>query len=412
MLEDQFRLSHLGRRIVNPNRRILERYAEYLTERGYAPSTRHEYISAADHFGRWRARRRVNWPTVQQFLRRHLPTCRCPARGSRNPNTNRAALRNLLEMLGHGPAAPPCSKGYAGHLLQRYAERLTRDRGLAATSVQIHINCTRAMLSRMQVRRRSQLAKWSPDSIQRYVSQVGRRCPGSGRKITGCTRSFLNFLLEEGLIRRDLAAAVPTFARWRLAPLPETLRKEEIARLVRGANVRTPLGRRDRAIVLCLSELGLRASDVAGLELGGIDLAHRVLRLRRRKERETTTLPIPTRLATALGAYLRDGRPGCTSSAVFVRHYAPVGKPITPVSVCNVVLRLAKRAGLRDRVGGTHVLRHSIASRMLSAGATLKQIADLLGHQSIDTTSIYAKVDLRTLSRVALPWPGTKGACR
>jgi site-specific recombinase XerD len=78
------------------------------------------------------------------------------------------------------------------------------------------------------------------------------------------------------------------------------------------------------------------------------------------------------------------------------------------MNVCNVVLRLAARAGLQDRVGGTHVLRHSLASRMLGAGATLKQIADLLGHTTVDTTSIYAKVDLRTLSRVALPWPGSK----
>jgi site-specific recombinase XerD len=115
------------------------------------------------------------------------------------------------------------------------------------------------------------------------------------------------------------------------------------------------------------------------------------------------------RLSSALKTYLRRDRPPCVSPAVFVRHYAPLGKAITPIGICDATLRLASRAGLRGRVGGTHVLRRSLASRMLNAGATLKQIADFLGHKSIDTTSLYAKVDLATLSRVAMPWPGRKG---
>ena len=162
-------------------------------------------------------------------------------------------------------------------------------------------------------------------------------------------------------------------------------------------------------MVLCMSELGLRASDVAKLEIGGIDFAAGVLRLQQRKEREAAVLPMTRRLCSALKTYLRRGRPSCASPAVFIRHYAPLGKPITPIGVCDVTLRLANRAGLQNRVGGTHVLRRSLASRMLNAGATLKQIADFLGHKSIDTTSLYAKVDLATLSRVAMPWPGRKG---
>jgi site-specific recombinase XerD len=162
-------------------------------------------------------------------------------------------------------------------------------------------------------------------------------------------------------------------------------------------------------MALCMSELGLRASDVASLEIDGIDLAARVLRLRQRKEREAAVFPMTRRLSSALQVYLRHGRPECASAAVFIRHHAPLGKPLTPNGVCQVVLRLASRAELRSRVGGTHILRRSLASRMLNAGATLKQIADFLGHKSIDTTSLYAKVDLATLSRVALPWPGRKG---
>ena len=163
---------------------------------------------------------------------------------------------------------------------------------------------------------------------------VGRFASSRGRNVGWCARSFLRFLLQEGLIRRDLAAAVPTVARWRLASLPTTLRQEEINRLLGAADLRTPLGRRDYAIVLCMSELGLRGSDVANLEIDGIDFAARVLRLRQRKEREAAVFPMTRRLCSALKVYLRRDRPVCTSAAVFVRHHAPLGKPLTPFGIC------------------------------------------------------------------------------
>jgi site-specific recombinase XerD len=111
------------------------------------------------------------------------------------------------------------------------------------------------------------------------------------------------------------------------------------------------------------------------------------------------------RLAAAIGAYLRRGRPPCASSALFVVHRAPRGKALTPNGIQGVVLRRAAVAGLGHCIRGSQVIRHSVASRWIRGGATLKQIADLLGHRSIDTTSIYAKVDLTALAEVALPWP-------
>ena len=197
-------------------------------------------------------------------------------------------------------------------------------------------------------------------------------------------------------------------AQWRLGALPTTLCRKEIDRLVKSADQHTPLGRRNYAIILCLSELGLRRSDVANLEIDNIDFKAGVLRICNRKEREADVYPMTPRLRSALSAYLRQSRPKCASAAVFVRHHAPLGKPLTPAGIRSVILGLADRAGLRHRVHGTHILRRSLASRMLNAGATLKQIADFLGHASIDTTTLYTKVDLVTLSRVAMPWPERK----
>lgn len=261
------------------------------------------------------------------------------------------------------------------------------------------------MLRRFGTRQESQFRNWTSELIEEDVAREGRFAPGRGRNVGWCARSFLRFLQQAGLIDRDLAAAVPTVARWRLASLPTTLSETEINRLLGAADMTTALGQRDHAIVLCLSELGLRGADVANLRIDDIDFTAGTLRLYQRKERQADVFPLTSRLFSTLRSYLQKFRPVCILSAVFVRHHAPLGKPLTSVGICSVVLRLADKAGLRRRVRGSHVLRRSLASRMVNAGATLKQIADFLGHTSIDTTTLYAKVDLTTLSRVALLWP-------
>jgi site-specific recombinase XerD len=301
-------------------------------------------------------------------------------------------------------------RGFGGGLLRRYQEQLLSVRGLAAGTVRNRLRSARTMLIRLGVRRAEQLAAWTPERIEDYVAVEARRHqPSTTGSITTATRSFLRFLLQEGLIQRDLSAAVPQFARWRLAPLPETLRADELAQMLNRPDVSTPIGLRDRAILLCMSELGLRASEVAGLKLNGVDLVSGVLHVGRSKRGGMATLPIPHRLAKALEAYLRHGRPASPSQTVFVAHWPPgIGRPIRPVTVSVLVKRWAARAGLRKDIGAAHVLRHTFASRMLGGGASLRQIADILGHRSLDTTTIYAKVDLNALSQVGLPWPKAK----
>ena len=189
---------------------------------------------------------------------------------------------------------------------------------------------------------------------------------------------------------------------------------DELESLVETVDTSTPIGLRNRAILLSLIDLGLRASDVADLELGGVDLAGRVLHLRCRKQRQSACVPMTKRLATAIGVYVRHGRPPeiplvqNASALLFVKHRAPRGASLTSFGIRQVVRRHAEQAGLAHRIRGTHVIRHSVASRMINAGATMKQIADLLGHRSLDTTAIYAKVDLVSLTQVALPWPTSR----
>jgi len=393
-----------GRVCTKSFRLILESYSEYLVSQGFSIPWYRRCVRAVEHFGRWIGRRKVCRPLVQEFLDKGLSDCRCPG-ASHNRRLNRAALNHLLAMLGLDQEQPVYLQGCLGKVLQSYEEHLANARGLAPDTVHCHLKYTDDMLCRFGTRSESQFRDWTPEMIEEDVAREGRSAPSRGRKVGWCARSFLRFLLQEGLIERDLAAAVPIVARWRLASLPTTLDEKEIDRLLRAADLATPSGQRDHAIVLCLSELGLRGADVANLQLEGIDFVAGVLRLNQRKERQADVFPLTRRLRAALQAYLQKGRPACTSSAVFVRHHAPLGKPLTSTGICHVVLRMADQAGLRHRVRGSHALRRSLASRMINAGATLKQIADFLGHASIDTTMLYAKVDLTTLSRVALPWP-------
>jgi site-specific recombinase XerC len=327
MLEDLFRRPRVRRRIrQNPLGSVLEQFGDFLIARGYGPNSVHQYIFAAEHFGRWLGPRRINRQAVVRFLKRHLPSCRCktPAPG-KSPSTV-AALNRLLEMVGANAAAS-AKKSPADSLLRRYADHLNQVQGLAPATVHYRLRYARTMLLHFRVRSVRELKRWTVDRVRRFVVSQGRRGrPSSGQVIASSVRSFLRFLLLHQLINRDLAAAVPSFANWRLASLPATVSGEELEQLVHAIKRKSPNGLRDRAILLCLVELGLRASDVAGLELDGPDLTARVLRLRRQKQREFTAVPISRRVATAISDYVRCERPACSASALFTSHRAPRGK--------------------------------------------------------------------------------------
>ncbi len=166
----------------------------------------------------------------------------------------------------------------------------------------------------------------------------------------------------------------------------------------------TDIGRRDYAIALCLYQLALRASDVARLRIDDIDWRSGVVQIVG-KSRRACRLPLPAAVGRGVAKYLREGRPKSSSRHVFVRHCVPLGDPIDACAVRSIIRRAFARTGLDVPSRGTHVLRHTAATRMVRAGASLKEVADVLRHRSLDTTAIYTKVDLPRLAAVALPWP-------
>jgi integrase/recombinase XerD len=164
-----------------------------------------------------------------------------------------------------------------------------------------------------------------------FVSRYGLRCsPGTAQVVASSLRCFLRFVRLCGLIEVDLAQATPRVANWRLGSLPSTLTEEQLRRLLKAGDRRVPIGKRDYAVLLCMIDLGLRAQEVAGLQLNDIDWRQSTLRINRPKQRRSRLIPMSHRLAQAVASYLRNGRPDSIDRHLFVHHRAPVGVALHP----------------------------------------------------------------------------------
>jgi site-specific recombinase XerD len=251
-----------------------------------------------------------------------------------------------------------------------------------------------------------EISKITPADVVRFIMRRTRGlAPGSVKSVGGSIRSYLLFKAIGGTPITTLIAALPRVALWRLGGLPDVLSPQEIRRLLSAFDRSTATGMRDYAITRCLLDLGLRRTEVAHLCLDDIDWRAGTLTLHGKGKR-IDIVPLPRLTGQAIAAYLQYGRPQTARREIFVRHRPPMNAGAELDIVRNAVRYAAKRCGLQQRVRGTHVFRHTVACRMVQSGAPFKEIADLLRHRNLDTTTIYAKVDLPSLRRVALPWPG------
>ena len=247
------------------------------------------------------------------------------------------------------------------------------------------------------------ISKISTASVRRFVLGQDGRSAGSIGVIGGAIGCYFRFRTLSGDRVSELAAGIPRAAHWRLASLPEVLTDTEIDELLRSFDQPFPSRRRAYAMTRCLIDLGLRCSEVVGLRLEDIDWADGTISLTGTKGRRADVLPLPAATGSTIAGYLREERPQTSNRAIFVRHVAPYDEPIEKGVVKRAVLAGYRRCGWTRT--GVHILRHSVASRLLRTGAPMKDIADVLRHRSLDTSAIYAKVDLTKLAAVALPWP-------
>lgn len=378
-----------------------------LSEQRYSPGTARQYMNCVAHFAHWSRRRRFALGSLNRhvvtFVDEHLPRCTCAAPVQRSRNQIRAALRHLLAVVNASGVQQECHPcGVVDEQLQRFDDHLLHARGLAVSTRLRRTMIVRALLS-MTLDSTTPSAK----ELRQFLAQeLSRVSAASGGVTATAVRSYLRFRAFEGDRVDHLLPVVAAPAHWRLAPLPQTLAPDEVDRLLRAFPSDLPSRLRCYALVRCVVDLGLRSSEAIGLELDDIDWVAGTLRISTSKSRRADVLPLPQLTGAAIAGYVRSERPQTTSRRVFVRHVAPVDEPIAADVVRRAVRQAYRRAGLPyTRV---HILRHTLASRLLNTGGTLKEVADVLRHRDLDTSLIYAKVDFGRLGAVTMPWPGSR----
>jgi integrase/recombinase XerD len=387
-------------------------YWTHLVSRAYAAGIRRVYLGCIAHFAHWMRRerlglKRVDEDAVARYLAEHLPWCDCSEPVRRLVHENRAALVHLLATLrACGAVGEPRKPHWQIEAeLERFDRYMRQARGLADNTREQRIAIVRRLLSSQFGSRPIVPTRLRPAGARRFVmDHTDRWSAGSMHVIAGALRGYLRFRASQGDRVQALLAVIPSIAHWRLAALPEVPTEVEIGRLLQSFDRPFPASRRGYAMLRCLVDLGLRSSEVVGLRLDDIDWRAGTVRLAKPKSRRVDALPLPRETGRAISDYLVSERPQTVSRAVFVRHVAPYDQPIGTGVVQRAVRAPYRRCACRTRV---HILRHSVASRLLSAGTPLKEIADVLRHRSLDTSAIYTKIDTARLTAVALPWPGS-----
>jgi integrase/recombinase XerD len=346
----------------------------------------------------------------RRFVSTHLPRCDCPPPVRRRPYEVRAALSHLHRVLRNCGALAAPSPGDIGSIaseLAAFDRYMDAVRGLAANTRRQRVRIVGAFLAERFGDGPLTLADLTTAELGRFVlgsGDGGRRSTGTAQVMAGALRCYLRFRGLAGDPVGALAKTIPAPAHWRLASLPDVLSPAEIDQLLGSFGEAVPSRKRAYAMVRCLADLGLRATEVARLQLNDLDWQAGTLRVAYGKSRRTDLLPLPAETGRAIADYLHGERPPTTNRAVFVRHVAPYDEPIGRGVVQRAVREAYRRCGwTRTRV---HTLRHSVASRLLRQDRPLKEIADVLRHRSLDTSAIYAKVDDVRLAAIALPWPG------
>ena len=409
MLEYYFKRPRIQARIrANVLCKQIRKLICYMHDCGYQPGTIQRYIPNAEHFGMWLKANgikvtSVNKDTIKSFLNEHLPNCRCDLPRSRSRNNVLPALNCLLRVLSLQNQKPTTSVEKEIHRFRAYMKDVC---GLSDSTTLCRVFYVTGFLTDTFGNRQIKYKNITPDGILKYVSKKARQFkPNTTKAMTSSLKCYFRFLQFKGQCSSNLIGAVPTIPNWKLATIPKTMTKEQLSMFLASFNRKTARGQRDYAIALCFLELGIRASEVKALLLDDIDWKNSTITIRASKTLNSRILPLPVRLGKALACYLKNGRPKTDSRNVFIRHRAFKNNPSTINMVHNAMHRAYKRAGLADQCSGTHIFRHTLATVMHQKGATLKEVADILGHKCIDTTTIYTKVNLPMLAKVVLPWP-------
>jgi len=402
---DRLRASWIGEPI--------EQYVTWLHEHGYAARNVFRRVPLLWQFGEFaRAQGATQWEELpryvesfsQVWVQKHGQRCpteqarRHVGRDARNP------IQQLLRLIlpdYTGLGRTRCPEPFADRV-PSFWTYLRQERGLRETTITLYLHSLRRLetyLTRIDL---YALRSLSPAVLSAFVTESSQEL-GKTSMLVLCShlRMFLGYVHREGLVTRDLRPAVEAPRTYRLAGLPRAISWDEVRQLLEVVDRRTPMGKRDYAILLLLVTYGLRAREGAALTLDDLDWQHERLRVPERKAGHSTAYPLSPLVGAALVEYLRHGRPATTERTLFFQAHAPYA-PITWVAISQRSARYLRKAGIAVPRAGSHTLRHTCVQRLVDTGFDLKTIGDYVGHGSLSSTTVYTTVDVEALRVVAL----------
>jgi site-specific recombinase XerD len=394
---------------VGPLSDYLDEYVACLRDRQYSRDSARSKIRIVVDLSRWLKHRGLgvkdlNEERIAEFFHRRKRQRRDSMRCG-----DQAAARLFLRSLrdrGVLPEPPPRAEPFRDPTEVAFEQYLREERGVSQALVLNWVPYVHRFLAERFPAGPPSLSEVSADDITQFVLRSAATMSGArSQLLAGALRSYLRWLYMRGEIAIDLAGAVPTVLRRQRTDIPRYIEPKQVEKLLKSVNRRTATGRRDYAVLLLIARLGLRQCEVARLSLDDIDWDAGEI-LVHGKGGRSDRLPIPKDVGEALAKYLRDGRPTCATRRVFVTSRAPIRPLALQGAVNAIVTRALSRSGIPSPQKGPYLLRHSLAVRMLQQGASLGEIGEILRHRRLDTTAIYAKVDLNALRALAQPWPG------
>lgn len=387
----------------------IDPFARHLAQQGYSRASIDDKLRMVATLSRWMACLPLDLAALDE---RQVATFLqdLHQRRRRGRRGDVSTLRTLLEQLRNSGVIPTPLTASNSSTLQRlqddFSGYLREERGLADATLDNYLPVVEAFLTARFGAGPLVLEQLGIGDVTRFVlSHLRHLSPKRAQLSLSALRGFFRFLNQRGVLLTDLASAVPAVATWRLSEVPKFIAPQEVEQLLLSCDQERVAGQRDYTVLLLLARLGLRAGEVVHLRLDDIDWRAGQIHIRG-KGGHADALPLPADIGAALAAYLRHGRPRCSTRRVFVRARAPCTGFASSVAIDSIVRRALQRAGLNPPRKGAHLLRHSLATGMLRDGASLAEIGQLLRHRLPQTTEIYAKVDPVALGALAQPWPG------
>jgi site-specific recombinase XerD len=382
----------------------LDRYAVWLSEQGFCRvHARLQLVQIAD-FSLWLDKRGltiidIQPATIDSFIE--------DRRRRVKPRAERSTLQRFLKLVrpeACTQVSPPLTASQI--LLQDFRRHFLDERGATQVSYLAFQPILLQFLSDCFPDGTIDCARLAAKDVIRFVRRHAyRHSPGRAKLLITALRVFLRYLRLRGNITSDLAASVPRVAMWSGSTIPKFLSPDQVRQALAQCDPNSAIGGRNYAILLLLCRLGFRADEVVRLTLDNIDWENGRLTFRG-KGGHWAQMPLPADVGEAIVRYLQHGRPHSPCRRLFLRHAAPKTGFANSGAISTLVRRTIIRAGIDSQRKGSHLFRHSLATRMINEGSSFPEIAELLRHQSIETTNLYAKVDFQALRSIAPPWLG------